>query len=149
MHIDVILKCSFFCRVLFVFSWGSFSYLFGGQQLELSLKYIVALLYLGQFLIFIISSELNYFCFLWLNYCIAVFSSSGFWPSVKVFLYQIPVVGWIIQYPITVSSFDAFSTFRLPLQPFTFATDDFSQCDFCLHEMRASCYLIKFIFGCM
>lgn len=23
---------------------------------------------------------------------------SGFWPSVKVFLYQIPVVGWILQY---------------------------------------------------
>ncbi|KAG6750054.1 hypothetical protein POTOM_047132 [Populus tomentosa] len=31
--------------------------------------------------------------------CIALFG--GFWPSVKVFLYQIPVVGWIIQYPIT------------------------------------------------
>ncbi|KAJ6873768.1 hypothetical protein NC651_032574 [Populus alba x Populus x berolinensis] len=30
--------------------------------------------------------------------CIALFG--GFWPSVKVFLYQIPVVGWIIQYPI-------------------------------------------------
>ncbi|KAH9783866.1 Got1/Sft2-like vescicle transport protein family [Citrus sinensis] len=29
---------------------------------------------------------------------IALFS--GFWPSVKVFLYQIPVVGWIIQYPL-------------------------------------------------
>ncbi|KAF9669511.1 hypothetical protein SADUNF_Sadunf14G0115200 [Salix dunnii] len=37
--------------------------------------------------------------------CIALFG--GFWPSVKVFLYQIPVFGWIIQYPITVSSFDA------------------------------------------
>ncbi|KAK3036199.1 hypothetical protein RJ639_030643, partial [Escallonia herrerae] len=24
---------------------------------------------------------------------------SGFWPSVKVFLYQIPVFGWILQYP--------------------------------------------------
>ncbi|XXG45003.1 hypothetical protein AAC387_Pa02g0207 [Persea americana] len=23
---------------------------------------------------------------------------SGFWPSVKVFLYQIPVVGWIVRY---------------------------------------------------
>ncbi|KAG9146199.1 hypothetical protein Leryth_007908 [Lithospermum erythrorhizon] len=23
----------------------------------------------------------------------------GFWPSVKVFLYQIPVLGWILQYP--------------------------------------------------
>ncbi|KAI5565534.1 hypothetical protein POPTR_014G151000v4 [Populus trichocarpa] len=32
--------------------------------------------------------------------CIALFG--GFWPSVKVFLYQIPVVGWIIQYPITL-----------------------------------------------
>lgn len=30
--------------------------------------------------------------------CIALFG--GFWPSVKVFLYQIPVVGWIIQYPV-------------------------------------------------
>ncbi|KAB5527607.1 hypothetical protein DKX38_021454 [Salix brachista] len=37
--------------------------------------------------------------------CIALFG--GFWPSVKVFLYQIPVFGWIIQYPIMVSSFDA------------------------------------------
>ncbi|KAH9783867.1 Got1/Sft2-like vescicle transport protein family [Citrus sinensis] len=33
---------------------------------------------------------------------IALFS--GFWPSVKVFLYQIPVVGWIIQYPLMVIS---------------------------------------------
>ncbi|GAA0138920.1 lipase [Lithospermum erythrorhizon] len=23
----------------------------------------------------------------------------GFWPSAKVFLYQIPVLGWILQYP--------------------------------------------------
>uniref|UniRef100_A0A7N2MSF7 Vesicle transport protein GOT1B n=1 Tax=Quercus lobata TaxID=97700 RepID=A0A7N2MSF7_QUELO len=30
--------------------------------------------------------------------CIALFG--GFWPSVKVFLYQIPVLGWIIQYPV-------------------------------------------------
>ncbi|KAJ9178431.1 hypothetical protein P3X46_010312 [Hevea brasiliensis] len=30
--------------------------------------------------------------------CIALFG--GFWPSVTVFLYQIPVVGWIIQYPV-------------------------------------------------
>ncbi|KAJ8755311.1 hypothetical protein K2173_019109 [Erythroxylum novogranatense] len=30
--------------------------------------------------------------------CIALFG--GFWPTVKVFLYQIPVVGWIIQYPV-------------------------------------------------
>lgn len=30
--------------------------------------------------------------------CIVLFG--GFWPSVKVFLYQIPVLGWIIQYPI-------------------------------------------------
>ncbi|XP_042986251.1 vesicle transport protein GOT1 [Carya illinoinensis] len=29
--------------------------------------------------------------------CIVLFG--GFWPSVKVFLYQIPVLGWIIQYP--------------------------------------------------
>ncbi|GAV82891.1 Got1 domain-containing protein [Cephalotus follicularis] len=29
--------------------------------------------------------------------CIVLFG--GFWPSVKVFLYQIPVAGWIIQYP--------------------------------------------------
>ncbi|KAG2726149.1 hypothetical protein I3760_01G099200 [Carya illinoinensis] len=26
-------------------------------------------------------------------------TTSGFWPSVKVFLYRIPVLGWIIQYP--------------------------------------------------
>ncbi|GMY32267.1 vesicle transport protein GOT1 [Fagus crenata] len=30
--------------------------------------------------------------------CIALFG--GFWPSVKVFLYQIPIIGWIIQYPV-------------------------------------------------
>ncbi|KAG2726148.1 hypothetical protein I3760_01G099200 [Carya illinoinensis] len=29
--------------------------------------------------------------------CIVLFG--GFWPSVKVFLYRIPVLGWIIQYP--------------------------------------------------
>ncbi|PIA29803.1 hypothetical protein AQUCO_05800107v1 [Aquilegia coerulea] len=28
---------------------------------------------------------------------------SGFWPSMKVFFYQIPVVGWILQYPFLVS----------------------------------------------
>lgn len=27
----------------------------------------------------------------------------GFWPSVKAFLYQIPFIGWILQYPIMVS----------------------------------------------
>ncbi|KAJ0092623.1 hypothetical protein Patl1_26248 [Pistacia atlantica] len=32
--------------------------------------------------------------------CIALFG--GFWPTVKVFLFQIPVVGWIIQYPLMV-----------------------------------------------
>ncbi|XP_031280699.1 vesicle transport protein GOT1 [Pistacia vera] len=30
--------------------------------------------------------------------CIALFG--GFWPTVKVFLFHIPVVGWIIQYPL-------------------------------------------------
>ncbi|XP_044466810.1 vesicle transport protein GOT1 [Mangifera indica] len=30
--------------------------------------------------------------------CITLFG--GFWPTVKVFLFQIPVVGWIIQYPL-------------------------------------------------
>lgn len=34
--------------------------------------------------------------------CLALFG--GFWPSVRVFLYQIPVVGWIIQYPILLLS---------------------------------------------
>ncbi|CAI9108782.1 OLC1v1008465C1 [Oldenlandia corymbosa var. corymbosa] len=29
--------------------------------------------------------------------CILLFG--GFWPSVKVFLYQIPVLGWLLQYP--------------------------------------------------
>ncbi|XP_019172525.1 PREDICTED: vesicle transport protein GOT1 isoform X1 [Ipomoea nil] len=29
--------------------------------------------------------------------CIVLFG--GFWPSVKVFLYQIPVIGWILRYP--------------------------------------------------
>ncbi|KAK2991201.1 hypothetical protein RJ640_027173, partial [Escallonia rubra] len=29
--------------------------------------------------------------------CVVLFG--GFWPSVKVFLYQIPVFGWILQYP--------------------------------------------------
>ncbi|XVF29305.1 hypothetical protein REPUB_Repub15cG0109500 [Reevesia pubescens] len=30
--------------------------------------------------------------------CFVLFS--GFWPSVRVFLCQIPVVGWVIQYPV-------------------------------------------------
>ncbi|KAA8531340.1 hypothetical protein F0562_006049 [Nyssa sinensis] len=30
--------------------------------------------------------------------CIVLFG--GFWPSVKVFCYQIPVFGWILQYPV-------------------------------------------------
>ncbi|XP_011073777.1 vesicle transport protein GOT1 isoform X2 [Sesamum indicum] len=29
--------------------------------------------------------------------CFVLFG--GFWPSIKVFLYQIPVFGWILQYP--------------------------------------------------
>nr|GMD70269.1 vesicle transport protein GOT1 [Ipomoea batatas] len=33
--------------------------------------------------------------------CIVLFG--GFWPSVKVFLYQIPVIGWILRYPTLVS----------------------------------------------
>jgi hypothetical protein len=41
--------------------------------------------------------------------CIALFG--GFWPSVKVFLYQIPVIGWIIQYPVLVSLVYAVSMF--------------------------------------
>ncbi|KAH7573386.1 hypothetical protein JRO89_XS03G0136600 [Xanthoceras sorbifolium] len=32
--------------------------------------------------------------------CIALFG--GFWPTVKAFLGQIPVLGWIIQYPLMV-----------------------------------------------
>ncbi|KAI3459746.1 hypothetical protein Pfo_016409 [Paulownia fortunei] len=30
--------------------------------------------------------------------CFVLFG--GFWPSIKVFLYQIPVFGWILQYPV-------------------------------------------------
>ncbi|KAI4369779.1 hypothetical protein MLD38_018184 [Melastoma candidum] len=30
--------------------------------------------------------------------CVGLFG--GFWPSIKVFLYQIPVVGWILRYPV-------------------------------------------------
>ncbi|KAL3634311.1 hypothetical protein CASFOL_021365 [Castilleja foliolosa] len=26
----------------------------------------------------------------------------GFWPSIKAFLYQIPVFGWILQYPVQI-----------------------------------------------
>lgn len=29
--------------------------------------------------------------------CILLFG--GFWPSIRVFLYQIPVLGWLLQYP--------------------------------------------------
>lgn len=28
----------------------------------------------------------------------------GFWPTIKVFLYQIPVFGWLLQYPSLVSA---------------------------------------------
>nr|GMD68079.1 vesicle transport protein GOT1 [Ipomoea batatas] len=38
--------------------------------------------------------------------CIVLFG--GFWPSVKVFLYQIPVIGWILRYPTLVSVFLCF-----------------------------------------
>ncbi|XP_047323395.1 vesicle transport protein GOT1 [Impatiens glandulifera] len=30
--------------------------------------------------------------------CIMLFG--GFWPSMKVFLFQIPILGWIFQYPV-------------------------------------------------
>ncbi|KAL7124352.1 hypothetical protein ABFS83_14G042900 [Erythranthe nasuta] len=30
--------------------------------------------------------------------CFLLFS--GFWPSIQAFLYEIPVLGWILQYPI-------------------------------------------------
>ncbi|KAK6914408.1 Vesicle transport protein, Got1/SFT2-like [Dillenia turbinata] len=33
--------------------------------------------------------------------CIALFG--GFWPSMKGFLFHIPIVGWIMQYPFSVS----------------------------------------------
>ncbi|CAN1146618.1 Vesicle transport protein GOT1, partial [Linum perenne] len=33
--------------------------------------------------------------------CFALFG--GFWPSMKAVLYQIPVIGWIIQYPVLVT----------------------------------------------
>ncbi|XP_031112998.1 vesicle transport protein GOT1 isoform X3 [Ipomoea triloba] len=33
--------------------------------------------------------------------CIVLFG--GFWPSVKVFLYQIPVIGWILRYPTLIA----------------------------------------------
>ncbi|XP_052174021.1 vesicle transport protein GOT1 [Diospyros lotus] len=29
-----------------------------------------------------------------------VFIFGGFWPSVKVFLFQIPIIGWVLQYPV-------------------------------------------------
>ncbi|KAM7486410.1 hypothetical protein LguiA_002419 [Lonicera macranthoides] len=32
--------------------------------------------------------------------CVVLFG--GFWPSVRAFLYQIPIFGWILQYPIMV-----------------------------------------------
>ncbi|KAI5653527.1 hypothetical protein M9H77_30714 [Catharanthus roseus] len=34
--------------------------------------------------------------------CILLFG--GFWPTIKVFLYQIPVFGWLLQYPSLVSA---------------------------------------------
>ncbi|KAK9288566.1 hypothetical protein L1049_017025 [Liquidambar formosana] len=39
--------------------------------------------------------------------CFVLFG--GFWPSVKVFLYQIPVLGWILQYPVLL--FDRLRSF--------------------------------------
>ncbi|KAJ4954697.1 hypothetical protein NE237_011480 [Protea cynaroides] len=30
---------------------------------------------------------------------------SGFWPSIKIFLFQVPVLGWILQYPFLVFFF--------------------------------------------
>ncbi|XP_008791740.1 vesicle transport protein GOT1 [Phoenix dactylifera] len=34
-----------------------------------------------------------------LEMCGSIVLFSGFWPSIKVFLSQIPVMGWLLQYP--------------------------------------------------
>lgn len=36
--------------------------------------------------------------FIVINLSLMIFGCSGFWSSVKVFLYHIPVVGWIIRF---------------------------------------------------
>ncbi|CAK9868081.1 unnamed protein product [Sphagnum jensenii] len=34
---------------------------------------------------------------------------SGFWPTVVVFLYRVPVLGWLLQQPFLMSFFDRFT----------------------------------------
>ncbi|CAK9141638.1 unnamed protein product [Ilex paraguariensis] len=46
-----------------------------------------------------------------LELCGCVFLFGGFWPSVKACLFQIPVFGWILQYPLLVSCTLAFLGF--------------------------------------
>uniref|UniRef100_A0A0D6R430 Vesicle transport protein n=1 Tax=Araucaria cunninghamii TaxID=56994 RepID=A0A0D6R430_ARACU len=38
---------------------------------------------------------------------------SGFWPTAKVFLYRVPVIGWLLQHPLLVLFFDQFRQRRV------------------------------------
>ncbi|CAM6034809.1 unnamed protein product [Sphagnum compactum] len=40
---------------------------------------------------------------------------SGFWPTVVVFLYRVPVLGWFLQQPFLLAFFDRFRERRVPV----------------------------------
>lgn len=89
----------------FIFFQGSLSFLVGlflifvrwpivGIILEIYGS--IVLFRLGFFSLF--SEYFAKFPWSWPSDVLTSLLCSGFWPSVKVFLYQIPVVGWILQY---------------------------------------------------
>lgn len=47
----------------------------------------------------------SFLCLVFYIY-VRFYAFSGFWPSIKAYLYQIPVFGWILQYPTLVSTFN-------------------------------------------
>lgn len=64
-------------------------------------------------------SFLTYMTWFWQNFSGVL--RSGFWPSIKAFLYQIPVLGWIIQYPALVSWCWLFNSFAFKKVIFGFS----------------------------
>ncbi|XP_059632853.1 vesicle transport protein GOT1 [Cornus florida] len=78
--------------VALLLGWGSTLKIFTNRS---NYKGTLSFL-LGLFFIFVRWPIVG--IFLEIYGCIVLFGE--FWPSVKVFLYQIPVFGWILQYPV-------------------------------------------------
>ncbi|KAJ4843650.1 hypothetical protein Tsubulata_010146 [Turnera subulata] len=99
--------------------------------------------YSQSFLIVTMLLYFPYSCVRWMvkNFILIAILPGGFWPSVKVVLYQIPVVGWIIQYPVMVSISVLFCVLKLLcLQPCLHG-------DFCLamhySSLKFSCVILQ------